>query len=108
MLVSHRCSKHGLSIANRHYDVVNAFASPSHDIMDQATQYLMLPQPDDDIEDDADDDTPAHVAEQDERLLRQHRRHSTCVLQTSDVPAEFYPRSGTFQGNSVATSEFHM
>eukprot|EP00959_Pyramimonas_sp_CCMP1952_P313546 6562961-Pyramimonas_sp.AAC.1 len=49
---------------------------------------------------------PAHVTDQDERLLRQHHRHATCVLHASDIPAEFYPRSGSFQGNSVATNEF--
>eukprot|EP00959_Pyramimonas_sp_CCMP1952_P085397 1785848-Pyramimonas_sp.AAC.1 len=41
MLVSHRCSKAGPSIANHHYDVVNACAPPSHDTMDHATQHLM-------------------------------------------------------------------
>eukprot|EP00959_Pyramimonas_sp_CCMP1952_P258629 5406308-Pyramimonas_sp.AAC.1 len=65
----------------------------------------MLPQADDDFP-EREEATRAHVAEQDERLLRQHHRHATCALQASDIPAEFDPRSGAFQGNSVATDEF--
>eukprot|EP00959_Pyramimonas_sp_CCMP1952_P306248 6409546-Pyramimonas_sp.AAC.1 len=107
LVVSHRCAKARLSIANRHYDVVNAIASPSHDIMDESTHHLMLYN-DDDVIDETAAETPDYILQQDERLLRQHHRHARCTLQAHDKVAEFYPESGAFQGNSVATNEFHV